>query len=284
MNINKKYFFILSFFVIIILLTPLIPIPDFKSPYFSALINTMHFPIMALATFLIAGKNPTKKRVVLSLLIPFILAIIVEFLQNFLLGRHPGIDDVIRGMLGSITIILLIKSKKKCYLFSLAIITILYSLSYDFISVKIRKDLMLASFPVIDGINTPCYTKPWSEKYNSKISVNDTLLEFIAPLNIEWPGIETKLLPTDWGKYSFLVFTVKSNYKIKLSCMIETKSGRYYMSWKIDESFKTIKCPFDNFLNNSKEIKDIENVVLINFYVNKLSKPATISFSQIYLE
>jgi len=284
LNVNKKKLLVLSFFIIVILLSPLLPIHDFQSPYFSAILNTMHFPIMALATFLIAGRNPSKKRVASSLLIPLLFAILVEYLQHFMLNRHPGIDDVIRGFLGSITAILLVKFKKNCFLFSIAIVVILYSLSYDLISVKIRKDLMYSSFPVIDGIHTPFYTKPWSEKYNSQILLNDSLLEFTAPVNNEWPGIETRLLPKDWSMYSNLVFTVKSNYKLKLSCMIESKSGRYYRSWKIDSNFKTIICPIDSFLNNSQKIKDIENINLINFYVNNLSRDAEISFSEIYLE
>jgi len=135
---SGNFFFI--FIVVLILLSPLLPIPVFKSPYMSSLFNTMHFLIMALATYLIAGRDPSKKRMILSVIIPVSFAVLVEFLQSSLPNRHMGVDDIIRGTFGSLSVILMIKLRKYCLIWVIVVLISIWSLGYDFISVKIRTE------------------------------------------------------------------------------------------------------------------------------------------------
>ncbi len=278
---SGKFFFVLV--VVLILLTPLLPIPVFKSPYMSSLINTMHFLIMALATYLIAGRDPSKKRMILSIIIPVSFAVLVELLQGSIPNRHMGVDDIIRGTFGSLSVILMIKLRRYCLIWVVVTLISIWSLGYDFISVKIRKDIMYARFPTLDDIHTPFYTKAWRQGQMSEVIVMDSVLVLIAPEKVDWPKMESKILPEDWSAYDTLMMIVRADYKIDLGCCIQNRGVRYYFHWNIDDNIREFKTPLKDFVSGETNLVEADKIEIIHFYVHNLDRPVEILFYRIKL-
>lgn len=233
---------------------------------------------MALATFLIAGREPSKKRAILSIIIPLSFAVLVEVLQSSIPNRHMGVDDIIRGAFGSLSVILIIKFRRYCVIWVVVTLMSIWSLGYDFISVKIRKDIMYARFPILDDIHAPFYTKAWGQGQMSEVFIKDSVLVLIAPEKVDWPKMESKILPENWSDFDTLMIIVKADYKVDLGCCIQNRGVRYYFHWNIDDNIREFKTSLKDFVNSETNLISADKIEIIHFYVHDLDRPVEILF------
>ncbi|KQC12904.1 MAG: hypothetical protein APR63_09920 [Desulfuromonas sp. SDB] len=284
MNINKNINFILIILIALLLLSPLFPLPELFSPYFSALANSMHFLIMAAATWIILGKSSSKIRLILSILIPGLAAIFVEFAQHLLPHRHFGIDDIIRGLMGSLTVILLVKFRKKCLSYVFVTLMILWSWGYDLVSTKVRIDLMQSRFPIIDDIGAPGYTNAWQAKEGAVLFQDDQQIILEVPPEKSWPQMESRIIPCFWNEYDSIILLVQADYKVKLGSRIQCSGGRYYCNFVIDNEITRLSVPLVNYCNGNKRFNNLWKIYALNFYVSQLPRKNQIIFYRIKLK
>lgn len=284
MKVDKNINLFLIVIIALLLLSPLFPLPEIFSPYFSALANSMHFLIMAVATWIILGKSSSKIRLILSILIPALAAIFVEFAQHLLPHRHFGIDDIIRGLMGSLTVILLVKFRKKCWCYVLVTLMILWSWGYDLVSTKVRIDLMRSRFPIIDDIGAPEYTNAWQAKEGAVLFQDNQQIILVLPPHKSWPQMESRIIPSFWNSYDSIIILVQAEYKVKLGSRIQCCGGRYYHNFVIDNEISRISAPLIDYCNQDKRFDPNWKVYALNFYVSELPRKNRIIFYRIKLK
>ncbi len=281
---NKNIFYASRWaFVIVLVLLPLLPSSQSGSVELGAVFNTMHFFLTGTATFLIAGTRPGKKRILLSFVIPVAASCAVEILQMAYPERSAGIDDIIRGALGSFCALIIIKGRKRFFLGAVFSLILVYAAAYDLTGLKIRRDIMISRFPVLDDIRAPFYTKAWKPRRKAELRRLNGEMIFTALPDEKWSNIESNILPQDWTGFRFISIEAKSSNKTKCGIQLRTDKGVFYGEFTIDTFYETHDMPLAEFRSGENYFEPGFNVELISVFLSKPAQETRINIRRIKL-
>ncbi|MBN1619736.1 VanZ family protein [candidate division WOR-3 bacterium] len=281
---NKKYYYTLRWaFVVVLVLLPLLPSSQNGRIELGALFNTMHFFLTGTATFLIAGSRPGRKRMFLAFVIPVAASCAVELLQLAYPERSAGIDDIIRSALGSICALVIIKGRKRFFFGAVFSLILFYAAAYDLTSLKIRRDIMVSRFPVLDDIHAPSYTRAWKPRRRAELRRQDGEMIFTALPDDKWSNIESNILPRDWSDFKFLSVEAKSSNRTKCGIQLRTDKGVFYGEFTIDTFYERHDIAFEEFRSGENFIEPGFNVELISVFLSKPAQETRINIKRIKL-
>jgi len=238
----------------------------------------------------------------LLLLISFLLGILIEILQTFIVGRIASPMDVIRDVTGSLFAIAFFNSRIQMtsalprMLIRVTASILMFFVLIPLFTVTVDEVTANSQFPIIADFESPFELS--RIETSAKIVLDEQLRHHgkrsmkVTLETTQYSGINLTSFPRDWRSFKSLDFSIfnHANYKINMTCRINDLNhndlyrDRFNLRFPVNPGWNHISAPLVDVENAPKSRKmDMTAIKHIGIFATSLAEPIEINIDYIRL-